>query len=123
MDRQKIDRIPIYDRFFFSELVYGPILRGKFEPDLVLINNVAWFLRHIAFLIYCRPHSNVIRQNVRDSKQMAGVKDNFFELLEAYDNLMEVEKQWYGDRFFHYDWKTPGADLALQLALRKYLAA
>lgn len=121
MDRQRIDPVPIYDRFFYSELVYGPILRGKFEPDLVLINNVAWFLRSVAFLIYVRPHSSVIRENVRESQQMVGVKDNFSELLEAYDNVMEVEKQWYKDRFFHYDWRKPGDDFTLQSALRKYL--
>lgn len=123
MDRSILRPIPIYDRFFYSELIYGPILRGTINANLELVNNVAWFMRATALLIYVRPHSDAIREGVYRSPQMTGVIDHFQELLGAYDQLMLVEKAWYGDRFYHYDRAADGAEQAVLSAVGSYLSS
>lgn len=123
LDRKAGEPVPIYDRFFFSELVYGPILRGKINADMNLVQNVAWFMRSVAMLIYVRPHSDVIRTEVTKNPQMEGVIHHFEELLETYDNLMSIERVWYGDRFYHYDWNADDAFPAVASAVGRYLGA
>ena len=106
MERTSERPIPIHDRFFYSELVYGPILRGRIEVNTELLNTVVWFLRSVAMLIYVRPHSDTIRANCIGLPQMEGVLANFQQLLESYDKVMMAEIAWYGDRFYHYDWNS-----------------
>lgn len=123
LDRPKSGIVPIYDRFFYSELVYGPILRGKINANMELVNNAAWFLRSTGLLIYVRPHSDVIRSCVQNNPQMEGVVPHFEQLLEAYDSLMAAEMQWYGDRFYHYDWNSADAYSAVSSIVRRYLTS
>lgn len=104
LDRAPSDRVPIHDRFFWSELVYGPVLRGQLAVGDNLLQNVTWFLRQYALLIYARPHSNILRQSFQVNQQMEGVEEKWQQLLELYDNLMSVEYQWMTDRFIRYDW-------------------
>lgn len=104
LDREESDRIPIHDRFFYSELVYGPILRGRINADPNLINNVLWFLRSSALLIYARPSVDNLRKGIKKEKQMEGVEDRFTDLIELYDQVMSSELNWYGNRFIHYSW-------------------
>lgn len=113
--------IPIHDRFFYSELVYGPILRGKINANMELVNNLAWFMRSIALLIYTRPYSEIIRKSVYNNPQMEGVIDKFDVLLETYDSLMSVELQWYSTRFYRYDWNAENALPAVTNVVRRYL--
>jgi len=104
LEREQSDRIPIHDRFFYSELVYGPVLRGHINADSNLVNNVLWFLRMSALLIYARPTTDQLRKGIKVQKQMEGVEDRFTELLGLYDQLMSAELNWYGARFIHYKW-------------------
>lgn len=122
MDRSHLRPIPLHDRFFYSELVYGPVLRGKISANMELVNNVAWFLRSTALLIYTRPHSSTISDRIMVKFQMDGVLDHFTELLEAYDTTMMGERTWYGDRFCHYDWNTYEAYSLLLKQVRGYLS-
>lgn len=103
-DRQTSQPIPLHDRFFYSELVYGPAIRGHITAESQLVNNGLWFLRSTALLVYARPHTDQLREGIKQKEQMEGVNDRFIQLLEAYDQLMEVEKGWYGPRFVHYVW-------------------
>jgi thymidylate kinase len=102
LDREKSHVVPIHDRFFYSELVYGPILRGSIEASPTVIQNVTWFLRSTALLIYARPSVDTIRSQILSRPQMNGVHQHFQELLELYDKLMMEERNWYGSRFIHY---------------------
>lgn len=111
---------PIHDRFYYSELVYGPVIRGRLSPELQLIANMAWFLRSNSFLIYSRPHTDQIRESLQKSKHMEGVTEKFDELVKLYDEIMDVEKQWYGERFFHYVWTREGELERLDRTLRRY---
>src|SRR6185503_18246644 len=106
LDREPSKIVPIHDRFFYSEIVYGPVIRGKINAPQALVDNAALFLRHTALLIYARPHSDIIRQIVMDDDRvdMDGVKEHFDDLLGLYDNVMAVEKEWFKKRFVRYDW-------------------
>jgi thymidylate kinase len=112
----------LHDRFFYSELVYGPILRGSITADATLISNGLWFLRTSALLIYARPHSETLRRFINKRPQMEGVKSHFDELLKLYDELMAAEKTWYGDRFIHFDWTKGGAEEKVTDQVNEYLA-
>lgn len=121
VDREPSNIIPIHDRFFWSEIVYGPILRGTIHAPDALVTNIALFLRHTALLIYARPHSDVVKEAVMNNPQMAGVQEKVQELLELYDNVMAVELQWFGDRFIRYDWNNEKSYQEVEEKVRAYL--
>jgi thymidylate kinase len=102
LERAKSSKVPIHDRFFYSELVYGPVIRGHIVANPNVVQNVLWFLRTTTLLIYARPPVPVIRRQLGKNKQMAGVESHFQQLLELYDQLMMAERSWYGNRFVHY---------------------
>lgn len=98
------NKVPIHDRFFYSELVYGPIIRGRLAVPDHLINSVRSHLQKDALLIYARPDRSALELGVRVEKQMEGVAQKFTELVEAYDHLMQIESWHYGTRFYTYRW-------------------
>lgn len=122
VDREDNGNMIIHDRFFYSELVYGPVIRGKISETAsdVLIHNILWFLRSTAFLVYARPHSSSIKHSVLVEDQMKGVHEHLDRLIEGYDVLMQGEKTWYPHRFFHYDWTDPTAYDRLVSELEEY---
>jgi hypothetical protein len=104
MDRTNTAVVPIHDRFFYSELVYGPIIRGRINAENILVQNVLWALRSNSLLIYARPSTDILREGIQTNSHMEGVKERFVSLLELYDQLMGAEQVWYGNRFVHYVW-------------------
>ena len=73
------NRPHLHDRLFFSELVYGRVLRGRiaFNPGQVrLIGDI---LRALEIpLIFCRPPLDVVQKNITESAgiQMADVPEH-----------------------------------------------
>lgn len=96
--------VPIHDRFFYSELVYGPVIRGYVKVSDEIIQPIRAGLRQEALLIYARPDRETLEMGVRQHEQMKGVSDKFTELVEAYDQLMSVEQGYYGRRFYLFNW-------------------
>lgn len=123
LEVEQRDVVPLHDRFFYSELVYGPVLRGRLNAETALIRNVSWFLRMGAFLIYCRPDNETIMHEVLVYPQMAGVVEALPQLITNYDILMEQEATWYGQRFFKYDWKNEDHFTQLRQYLVEYLSS
>lgn len=121
LDEEEDGRPRIHDRFFFSELVYGPILRGRILIDPTLLNNVVWLLRSTALLIYARPHSDQLKEVVARTPQMMGVPEHWFQLLEAYDHIMAVEREWFGDRFLQYVWHRENEYALVEATITRYL--
>jgi len=83
--------VVIYDRFsLISEAVYGTILRGRnhFGDEWLALIDLLLSLDPI--VIYCRPSSEFILQNIRETadSQMEGVVSKARELINAYDELM-----------------------------------
>lgn len=96
--------IPLHDRFVYSELVYGPVIRGELSVSEADISGIIRGLRREALLIYARPDRATLELGVRAESQMEGVTDKFTELVEAYDQLMAVEQKYYGLRFYKFNW-------------------
>ena len=121
LDKEQDGLIPLHDRFFYSELVYGPVIRGRINAGEVLLGNVLWFLRCGSFLVYARPHSDVLRETIKVNVQMEGVIEQFQKLLEFYDEVMMAEKNWYTNRFFHYDFNIANSYEQISTQIRRYV--
>lgn len=87
-----VDRHPA-----FSDLVYGPILRGRTPANWIMAQNIR---KHV-FLVYCRPPDTQIL-NFKDRHQMSGVREKGPFLIKGYDGLMESLKP-----DFRYDFSQP----------------
>lgn len=71
-----------------SECIYGPAYgRPAVWDDHMVVDHV---LREVDVLIYCRPDSQVIADNVRRTPQMEGVVDRTPDLIRRYDALMNA---------------------------------
>lgn len=115
-------RAQLHDRFFYPEVVYGPVLRGKISVEGHIMQYVSEYLRANAILVYCRPRVETIEKGILAADQWPGVKENFHALLKAYDDCMIHEGDWYGeDRFFLYDWEDDRGMLQLVMKLEGYL--
>lgn len=123
LEREYSPIVPLHDRFFYSELVYGPILRGYIDALPGVISNVLWFLRTTALLIYVRPAAAIIRERIFANPQMDGVHDHFQQLLELYDHTMMGERSWYGPRFVHYTADSYDELARVTAIVREYLGA
>jgi thymidylate kinase len=99
-------RTPIHDRFFYSELVYGPILRSKVALKPEKTRSVMQLLSKEAFLIYCRPPFGTVEENIAKTSQMKGVESNARFIYNAYDNLMNEVYKVFEERaaFIPYDY-------------------
>jgi len=113
--------VPIHDRFFYSELIYGPLIRGQIDAPDYVVRNVRHILRGTAFLIYCRPPNQALWMAVEAKPQMDGVKEQFRRLRDAYDSLIYEEAPYYpANRFIRYDW-TGNSTRILEDRLEFYL--
>jgi hypothetical protein len=106
MDTHYHGLIPIHDRFFYSELIYGIVLRGYVKASTPIIISIRQMLRAEAFLIYCRPSESEIESTIDNKPQMEGVIYRRERLLREYDALMVTEARHYGERFIRYDYRT-----------------
>ena len=105
MEKDWGDLVPIHDRFYYSELVYGPIIRGELLGDRDIHRAVRDRLRREAFLIYMRPSLSSVIKESQVNEQMDGVHDHITELLEGYDKIMAKQPLYYGDRYIVVDWR------------------
>ena len=97
--------VPMHDRFFYSELVYGYHLRGYVKAPVPLQDEVVQQLRKDALLIYARPSDNTMLDTFANKQQMEGVLPRAQRLLHAYDELMWREQVHYKGRFNYYNWE------------------
>lgn len=114
--------VPLHDRFFYSEIVYGIIIRGFVKAPMPVVNRVGARLKNEALLIYCRPGLNTIMEHLDDQPQMSGVKSKWRELLEYYDTIMlEAATEYSPDRWTFYDWREPTAKKRIFNLVERYL--
>jgi thymidylate kinase len=114
-------KVVVHDRFFYPELVYGPVLRHRLAMDKGTQSYVQNFLRNRAFLIYCRPPIAIISEGIEKEHQMKGVKENFGDLIMTYDQLMIDEGNIMEGRFMKYDWTEPTGLAKLLSRLAGYI--
>lgn len=103
LDEPTATATPVHNRFFYSELVYGPILRKRLDVTPHLYEDVVRRLRRSAFLIYCRPPLKVVEKSSTIKPQMEGVEENLATLYDEYEQLMMGEAEYYRERFLLWD--------------------
>jgi thymidylate kinase len=80
--------VVIYDRLFFSELVYGSVLRGK----VMFSNREEEYIKRVLAalkcpIIFCIPNIKVIDSNLEQKEHLEGVRENIGEIHRRYMNL------------------------------------
>lgn len=94
----------IYDRLFFSELVYGTVLR---DGPVFTMPEQDYILRIMKTLgcpiIFCSVPADVNKDNVKRSAQMKGVKKNLGKIADAYRYYAEFA-QMRRLNVFHFDY-------------------
>lgn len=85
----------IYDRFWFSEFIYGPILRGEMRWPQWLMDMMTrvWLPKVKPCVIYCWAHPDVLRETVVNRPEMKGVPDNIDAIAHAYHQFFN-ETRW-----------------------------
>ena len=81
----------IWDRLFFSEMVYAPIVGGR---DVEFSAKEQTFVKRVLIalecpIIMCRPPLETVEKNVLDSEQMGGVAENVRGIYNAYGSVAE----------------------------------
>ena len=89
----------VYDRFYYSELVYGPIIRGESRVAEWFGFYVEEMLKKVKPLfIWCDVPNQVAAQNIASYDQMKGVSENINEILAGYRNLVAsptISPMWF----------------------------
>lgn len=100
----------IHDRLFYSELVYGPLLRGKIALRPERVRYYRSLLGDTAFLIYCRlPYEELVKCATA-SEQKEGVLENLHLIYRDYDTIIgdSSARYWTRNAYAMYD-QTPDA--------------
>jgi len=78
----------VFDRFYFSELVYGPLFRGKvsFTPtERVLIEKM--LKKHNPLIIYCHRAPERIIERIYEREQLHGLEEKIPKIIERYNEI------------------------------------
>jgi hypothetical protein len=77
----------LHDRLFFSELVYGRVLRGRIAFNPKQVQLIGDILRALEIpIIFCRPPLEVVQRNITSSAgiQMADVPEHIEAIWDRY---------------------------------------
>lgn len=88
-----------------SELVYGPVLRGRTLMDEDVMWRITRSLSHAVVYVYCRPPRTLLMpsfRNEEDPDHVAGVLDRQDDLVDRYDEVM-ARLSREGARVIWYD--------------------
>ncbi len=103
------DRLRIYDRFFLSEFIYGPIIRGKICYASMHEELIWGVLKQIKpLVILCTIPIEVARMGFGTREQMDGVYEKLDEILQGYNELPQVLTS-YGIPYTRYDYTINGS--------------
>jgi GTPase SAR1 family protein len=100
----------VADRFFISELVYGPILRGKLILSKAQISTILTLIQAQipVVIIWCHPPLKTVKESLREP-QMAGVVESIEKLYTGYEAIMPILFRGSFALQFEYDWTNPEA--------------
>jgi hypothetical protein len=94
----------IIDRFFFSELVYGKVLRGKTMIPLENMDVLAERLfEHNPLIIYCRRPIQRIKDDFNVREQLSGVYENLTKICWEYDKLFSLGWPFVGIHVYNFE--------------------
>jgi thymidylate kinase len=119
----KDDLYAIYDRFFFSEYVYGPILRGKVCYSKAQQGRIRHLMRtQKPVVIWCSRPLKRIAESFYDREQLEGVADNLPQIEEAYYRvMMEFLNQTKIPYFSAYNYESSSDLTVVTRVVQKYL--
>lgn len=110
------DQIVVYDRFYLSEFIYGPIIRGTIMVPQWFkdYSERVWFPAIKPMVIWCDTEDEVAITSVADREEMAGVKENHAAILKGYRDYMleHFLPEVKGPRIMLYNWRKHPLDLA-----------
>lgn len=112
-----IDRNLVVDRYLFSEMVYGPVMRGHCvfrNKDFFEI--LSTLIEHRNPIIFCLPES-VKHLNLR-LEQMPGVVEKIPEIFLRYQNYYSLVARMYSG-VFAYDLNSPTSYFKVKEFLRE----
>lgn len=105
MSEGDVDRV-IVDRFYFSELVYGPILRGKVGLAPCQVDFLNATLRDIKpFIIICYNTNAAIKSTFSEREQLEGVEENIDKIQEKFFSLFKGKNSYHDIEHTFYDWR------------------
>jgi thymidylate kinase len=89
----------VWDRMYFSELVYGKVWRG----DVAFSSHAQLRVERVMYaqdvlVILCMPPLDVVRDNVRNTSQDVRVADNIDRIYREYENVRAHLTQPKGPR-------------------------
>lgn len=95
----------IHDRLFYSELVYGPIIRSKLALTPQRIRHYRTLLGESAFLIYCRIPYDLLVERITLNSQMEGVIPNLSKIYHDYEAIIgdNSSRYWIRNAYAMYD--------------------
>jgi hypothetical protein len=95
----------IYDRLFFSEMVYAPVVERPCEFNITEQSTVRRILAALGCpVIVCRPGLEAVLHNVSKSKhEMAGVRERITTIYADYVDLMDRAGKG-GVNILYYDY-------------------
>ena len=98
----------VYNRHpVISEMIYGPIIRGGFQPDFLSAYN--WVMPHIAreaMVVLCLPPLKEVRKKVSADRDMPGVVEQIDLIYSEYASL---SREWPGF-LINYDYTRSNPD-------------
>lgn len=98
----------VWDRLFYSELVYGPILRGACQFHTHLKYHIEDLLDTLSPpTIICLPSFDTVRRNVERTTHMDGVMDRIGEIYRSYQTM----SKGLGSLFSLYDYEHDSTDV------------
>lgn len=116
----------IYDRLFFSEMIYSPIIRGEdAQFNIAQIGFVTRFLEAGRFpIILCCPEWEVVERNLKsEGHQLDGVVEKGFEIHQAYFRMfMRVQENYTGMHMIAYDYTNPESEFDVEQGVESFLA-
>lgn len=109
--------LKIHDRhIIISEMVYGPILRGKSLFGDQSWDLLSYLLKTYPIIIYCRPPTRKIL-DFGTREQMEGVITQANHLISRYDWVFDIVRKSFTlpeYNFFEYDYTDKDADKKLK---------
>ena len=113
--------LKIYDRFFFSELVYGPVLRGKNLYSEKEQNYILDFMKLVAQPLVILCYRLNAEESISEREQMEGVIENFEQLSQGYFEVIEPLLMEYEIPYIPYSFEDEGAFERVKLRVAKHM--
>lgn len=111
----------IVDRFFYSEIVYGKVLRGgTIVPQDNMDRLEDLLMEHDPMIIYCRRPVHRIKETLSERDQLEGVNENISRICRAYDTMFGSRVLQFRNRMQVFDFEESSAWLMLHMKMLDY---